>query len=95
MSDMNNNNIPEEILNELEYLRNKLNKIKQGRKDSINKKPEKYKEYNREYQREYYHSRQAKNPEYMAYQSKKALERYYKKKEEKQLLLNENLVIEK
>jgi hypothetical protein len=88
------NNMPE-LLNELEFLRNKLSKIKQGRKDSINKKPEKYKEYAREYQKQYYHSKQINDEKYMDYQRKKALERYYRKKAEKQQLLNEILVVEK
>ena len=96
MTDMNNNIIAEELMNELELLRSKMNRMKEVRKISIEKKKEKYQAYYKEYQKEYYHSRQKNNEEYMAYQRKRALERYYIKKAEKLALVenNENILVE-
>ena len=76
-------NVPEELLEELDNLRNKFKKQKDARVKTIEKNPEKYATYFKEYHREYYRNKQSKDEKYMEYQRTKALERYYKKKEEK------------
>ena len=76
-------NVPEELLEELDNLRTKFQKQKEARVKTIEKNPEKYASYFKDYHREYYRNKQSKDEKYMEYQRTKALERYYKKKEEK------------